>query len=90
VGGGGGVTEKTIGMRFSQSWHGAAILLYWKVAQANLIAWRCEEIEARLRWVSVEERTWACAGNLAVRIKCLQTQLNLSFSITVLASRTSR
>jgi len=33
----------------------AAILVYWKVSQASLIAWRCEEIEALLRWVSVEE-----------------------------------
>jgi hypothetical protein len=35
-------------MRFSESWRGAAILVYWKVAQANLIAWRCEEIEVGL------------------------------------------
>jgi hypothetical protein len=46
---------ETFGMRFSESWRGAAILVYWKVSQANLIAWRCEEIEALLRWVSVEE-----------------------------------
>lgn len=59
--GGGG---KTIGMRFPESWRCAASLLYWKVAQANLIAWCCEEIEARLRWVSAEERTWGCTGNL--------------------------
>ena len=50
---------ETIGMRFSESWRGAAILVYWKVSQANLIAWRCEEIEALLRWVSVEE---GCGG----------------------------
>lgn len=47
--------RETIGMRFSESWRGAAILVYWKVSQANLIAWRSEEIEALLRWVSVEE-----------------------------------
>jgi len=46
---------QTIGMRFSESWRGAAILVYWKVSQANLIAWLCEEIEALLRWVWVEE-----------------------------------
>jgi len=51
----GGLGGETIGMRFSESWLGAAILVYWKVSQANLIAWRCEEIEALLRWVSVEE-----------------------------------
>jgi hypothetical protein len=62
VGGGGG--GETIGMRFSESWRGAASLVYWKVAQANLIAWCCEEIEARLRWVSVEERARGCARNL--------------------------
>jgi hypothetical protein len=55
---------ETIGMRFSESWRGAASLVYWKVAQANLIAWRCKEIEARLRWVSVEERAQGCARTL--------------------------
>jgi hypothetical protein len=55
---------ETIGMRFSESWRGAAILVYWKVSQANLIAWRCEEIEAQLRWVSVEERARGFAKNL--------------------------
>jgi hypothetical protein len=51
-------------MRFPESWRCEASLLYWKLAEANLIAWRCEGIEARLRWVSAEERTCGCSGNL--------------------------